>query len=90
MSACFFRISDIRPRVLLHQAMNGRFGEAAPQRRHALDRRLWAECSLRYPFARFLLHRLNKLFALICDAKPFHRVVTQLRPGTEVRPFCAA
>ncbi|MGO4855531.1 hypothetical protein ACEN2S_22250 [Phaeovulum sp. W22_SRMD_FR3] len=32
------RISGIRPRILLRQAMSGRFGAAAPQRRHALDR----------------------------------------------------
>jgi hypothetical protein len=32
------RINDIRPRTLLRQRMNGRFGEAAPQRRHDLDR----------------------------------------------------
>ena len=36
------RISDIRPRILLLQAMNGRFGEAAPQRKNALERQLGA------------------------------------------------
>jgi hypothetical protein len=41
----FVRISDIRPRILLRQTMNGRFGEADPQRRNALDRRLRAENS---------------------------------------------
>jgi hypothetical protein len=39
----FVRISDIRPRILLRQAMNGRFGEAASRRWHTLDRRLWAD-----------------------------------------------
>ena len=37
------RINDIRPRILLRQAVNGRFGEAAAQRRHVLDRHLWAD-----------------------------------------------
>ena len=37
------RISDIRPRILLLQAMNGRFGEAAPQRKNALERQLGAD-----------------------------------------------
>lgn len=40
------RISDIRPRILLRQPTKGRFREAAPQRRLALDRRLWAENSV--------------------------------------------
>jgi hypothetical protein len=40
--ARFVRIGDIRPRILLRQTMNGHFGEAAPQRRPALDRPLRA------------------------------------------------
>jgi hypothetical protein len=43
LSAAPSRISDIRPRILLRQAMNGRFGEAASRRWHTLDRRLWAD-----------------------------------------------
>ena len=39
----FARISDIRPWILLRQAMNGRFGEAAPPHEHVLDRQQRAE-----------------------------------------------
>jgi hypothetical protein len=42
-SATSSRISDIRPRILLRQAMSGRFGEVALKRRHALDRPVWAD-----------------------------------------------
>jgi|GEM_PF-3915282 len=35
-------ICDIRPRILLRQAMSGHFGEAASRYWHTRDRRQWA------------------------------------------------